>query len=131
MIHEGEVIERSVQFTEEMVSVFSTLTKDTAPVHFDRGTALNMGFKDRIVHGFLISAFYSELLGCHLPGPDSVIQKINLDLVSPVYVGDILNFRVAVTRITEAVKAVSLSLSATNGDGVVVNRGSAVCILRR
>jgi 3-hydroxybutyryl-CoA dehydratase len=131
MIEEGAAVERLVTFTDDMLSAFSALTNDSAPVHFDRATAVGMGFKDRIVHGFLVSSIYSEMLGCRLPGPGSVIQKVSVDLVAPVYVGDTLSFRVAVTRFTEAVMAVSLSLSATNDQGAVVNRGSAVCILRR
>jgi acyl dehydratase len=131
VIEVGAVVERTVTFTNEMVSTFSALTGDAAPVHFDQEIAVRMGFRDRIVHGFLVSSIYSEMLGCHLPGPNSVIQRVNVDLVCPVYVGDTLRFRVAVTRFSEAVNAVSLSLSATNGQDVVVSRGSAVCILRR
>jgi 3-hydroxybutyryl-CoA dehydratase len=126
-----EFAERSVTFTDEMVSAFCGLTNDSAPVHFDRDTAIAMGFKDKIVHGLLVAAIYSELLGCRLPGPNSIIQKLSLDMVAPVFVGDTISFRVVVTRFSEAVKAVSLSLSATNREGIVVSRGSAVCILRR
>jgi 3-hydroxybutyryl-CoA dehydratase len=130
MYQEGSAFDRSVRFTEEMVAAFAALTGDRAPVHVDHASAIEMGFKGRIVHGFLVSAMYSEILGCHLPGPNSVIQKVNIDLIAPVFIGDTIDFRAVVTRVTESVRAVSLSLSATNSSGTLVNRGTAVCILR-
>jgi acyl dehydratase len=130
-MEEGRTASRIVTFTDAMVSSFAEITEDNAPVHLDQAVAHSMGFNGRIVHGFLVSSMYSTLLGCHLPGPDSIIQKLSVDLVAPVYIGDTVEFVVKVARITEAVRAISLALSATNGKGILVSRGSAVCILRQ
>jgi 3-hydroxybutyryl-CoA dehydratase len=89
-----------------------------------------MGFPAPIAHGLLIGAMYSSLLGRDLPGPNSVIMKLALDMVQPVLIGDGIEYSASVSRLTDAMQAVELRLSATNGQGVVVSRGTAVCVLR-
>lgn len=117
-------------FEEVHLEAFADLTDDRAPVHFDREHAISLGFQDRIVHGFLVSSIFSEILGCDLPGSSSVIQKFSVDLIAPVYIGVELAYLVEVTRVSEAVGAVSLSLKAVDVRGTTVCRGSAVCVVK-
>ena len=126
----GQFYEREVTLTEERLRQFVELSGDSAPAHVDLAHAQALGFRDRIVHGFLVAVPYSAMLGMHLPGGNTVIQKLQLDMVAPVFVGDTLTYRVAVERIVPAVKAVVLSLSAHNDRGELVSRGSATCVFR-
>ena len=50
--------------------------------------AIQLGFKDRVVHGFLISSIFSAILGNELPGKHSVIRNINLNFINPLYSND-------------------------------------------
>lgn len=131
MIGVGSETERTVIFTEEIVASFAKITGDRAPVHFDQNFAQKLGYREPIVHGFLVSSFFSEMLGCHLPGPDSVIQKFSIDFHAPVYINQTIRFKIRVTQVAEAVSAVSLSLTATNEENQVICQGKAVCILRQ
>ena len=128
---QGQSFDRQVTLTEERLRQFVELSGDSAPAHVDAAHARALGFRDHIVHGFLVSVPYSAMLGMHLPGSNTVIQKLQLDMVAPVFVGDTLNYTVTVERIVPAVRAVVLSLSARNERNEVVSRGSATCVFRR
>lgn len=127
---EGQECSTSVTIGESEIDAFIRLTGDTAPVHTDANHARQLGFPDRIAHGLLVGSMYSTLLGLHLPGPNTVIVKLAMDLLQPVMLGDTLEYRVRVTRISEAVNSVTLSLSATNQHSQLVNRGSAICVFK-
>ncbi len=128
---EGQSVSDEMTVTEELLQAFVSISGDRAPLHTDQEHALKMGFPDRMIHGLLVAMPYSRLLGMRLPGANTVIQKIQLDMLAPVRVGDTLCYSVAVQRLVPAVRACVLSLSATNSHGEVVNRGSATCIFRR
>jgi 3-hydroxybutyryl-CoA dehydratase len=129
-ISAGQSVVRTVTIDAGMVQAFADLTGDRAPVHLDSVHARALGYSGPIAHGMLVASMYSRLLGQELPGPNTVILKLALDMVKPVDIGETLDYKVAVARTVESMRAVSLDLSATNGRGEVVSRGSAVCVFR-
>jgi acyl dehydratase len=56
--------------------------------------------------------------------------KLSLDLLKPAYIGDIIQYQVTVSRISEAAGTVVLDLSAKNAIGERVSRGTAVCLYK-
>ncbi len=126
-ISEGQLITGKLVITRELVDGFMLLTGDQALVHVDLLHAQRLGFGDRIAHGFLVGSGYSRLLGMFLPGANTVIQKVHLDMVGPVFIGDTITYEVRVDRIILAVKCVKLILSASNQAAQVINKGIAVC----
>jgi acyl dehydratase len=127
---EGQSYTASVTVTSEKLAAFVDLTGDVAPIHTDPGFAAAKGHKACLAHGLLVGSFYSTILGCHLPGPNTVIARIALDMLRPVYVGDVLAYTARVERVSEAVGSVSLALFAVNQSGETVSRGTAVCVFR-
>jgi len=126
----GQQCTSTVAIGEKELSGFIALTGDTAPLHTDSETAVRKGFAGRLAHGMLVGSFYSTILGCQFPGPNTVISRISLDMLKPVYIGDVLTYRVLVESISEAVSSVRLALSATNQHGHVVNKGMATCVFK-
>jgi len=129
-LSEGQRHTMSVGIDQDKLDAFAALTGDHAPVHTDSDFAAAKGYTGCVAHGLLVSSFYSTILGCHLPGPNTVIMQVTTNMVKPVYVGDIIEYSVSVERVSEGVGSVSLSLSATNQNGEAVNRGTAICIFR-
>lgn len=126
----GDLRKETVEITSEMIQSFINLTKDKALVHVEPSQAKKMGFDRCIIHGFLVNCGYSRILGMFLPGGNTVIHKIQLDMLLPVYVGDTITYEVYVDKIITAVRAVQLRLSAVNQEGKVVNKGTAICVFR-
>lgn len=127
-IGEDDKCVRTVVFDQTRFDAFIELTDDRALVHVDEAHAKNMGYPTVIAHGLLVASSYSRMLGMFLPGPNSVIQSIKLDMLHPVFLGDIVRFEVVVVRKVESVKAVKLSLAAFNQHDVTVGRGTAQCV---
>lgn len=126
----GQHYEEVVEFTQELLDGFCTLSGDRALAHVDGEHARRMGFDGRILHGMLTCLPYSRILGMFLPGSTTVIHSLKVDMVAPAYVGDSLTYRVEVERLLAAVNSVSLRLSARTAEDKLVNRGTAVCVFR-
>ena len=125
---EGQSWQEKIEITDKLVQGFISLTKDRALGHVDPEHAAKMGFDRCVVHGFLVSSGYSRILGMFLPGSNTVIHKVQIDMLAPVFVGDVITYKVHVGRIITAVKSVQLKLSAVNQDGEQVNKGMATCV---
>jgi acyl dehydratase len=126
----GMSANRAVTITEGLIRQFVQLTGDDAPVHLSDDHAKALGFKSRIVHGLLIGSMYSELLGCQLPGPNSVILKLSLDMVKPVQIGETVAFSVVINSVSEGARSVTLGLAGASFTNGQVSRGTAVCVFR-
>lgn len=126
---EGMEFTDTVFFGDALVQDFIRLTGDRAPAHLDATKARVMGFAGRIVHGLLIAAPFSTILGMHLPGPRTVIQSMQLDFRQPVLVGQHVFYRVKLRRLVPAARTAIVDLSA-EVDDVVALTGNAKCIFR-
>jgi 3-hydroxybutyryl-CoA dehydratase len=122
----GMSSERSYQFTDQRVALFSSLVDDMAPVHMDSEYARNQGFDGKIVHGLFVQSIISGILGNEIPGPRSVINSLNMKMHNPVLVGEMVNYHVEITSLTPSVAAVSLHFQGLV-DGKVAISGKALC----
>lgn len=129
-IEAGQSAQTVVTFTADLLEDFGSLSADRAPVHADDGHGRAMGFQGRIAHGFLVAMPYSRMLGMILPGANTVIHSVDLQMAAPVHVGDTVTYRVTVQKLIPSVRSVKLSLQAENQRGETVSRGSATCVFR-
>ena len=123
----GQRVSREVVLERELVDSFASMVQDQAPVHSSPTHASALGFGRPIVHGFLLGSLFSGLLGERLPGPKSVIAKLELKFVRPVFVGDSVRVSIEVVALSPATGSVSLNLCLDYGDQVAVH-GRAVCV---
>ncbi|KAK9166184.1 hypothetical protein Scep_001375 [Stephania cephalantha] len=86
ILHIGDVLTSSKQFSDQDVLQFSNLTLDFNPLHFDPHIARQSGFRDRIVHGILVASLFPRTIAFHFAGAVYVSQS--LQFKSPVYVGE-------------------------------------------
>lgn len=95
----GDEYIMEVTFTEDMVNQFSILSGDNNPIHMDDNKVDIKYHKKRIVHGMLIGAFFSNIIGTKLPGFGTVYISQNFDFIKPVYVGETVMIIVRIKRI--------------------------------
>lgn len=99
----------SAKITDEMMNQFLSISGDSNPLHQDPEYAHECGFKGRVVYGFLTSAFYSTLIGVHLPGKYALLQGIKkINFLKPVFVDDQLMIFGKISHINEAFKVVEI-----------------------
>ena len=77
-----------IKITESMVRTFGDFSGDLNPLHMDTKFAESTPFKKRIVHGMLLSTFFSRLVGMNLPGKNALYFSQTLNFRSPCYIDD-------------------------------------------
>ena len=125
-IYEG--YEQSFQHlvTVDEVDSFAKLTGDYNPVHIDTDYAKLTNFGKRVVHGMLTSSFISTIIGMRIPGPGSLWLSQTINFVNPTYIGDIIEIKATVTRVSRSTRTVTLSISITNQNGLKLVEGESV-----
>lgn len=107
----GKRAEFSKTISESDVYLFAGITGDMNPVHIDKVRAANSFSKQRIVHGALVSAMISNVIGMSLPGPGSIYMEQNSKFIRPVFIGDIIT---AVVEIEEIISKEKVNGDETN-----------------
>jgi 3-hydroxybutyryl-CoA dehydratase len=121
-----------VQVTTAMMDGFGEISGDLNPLHRDQSFAVTHGFKDTVVYGLLISMFYSQLVGVHLPGRYALLHGIDIDFVAPAYPGDILNVSGEIIYLNESCRRIEMRASIVDQGGTSVSKAKLrVGLLKR
>jgi acyl dehydratase len=129
-IEPGDAYAEAITLTAERVAQFIGLTRDRAGVHVDEGFSRQIGFDGNVVHGFLLCAYFSRILGMELPGENAVIGSVKLEFHEPVYVGETVEYRAEVRRVLRPLGSVHLDLRIEGPGGKRAVLGTATCAFR-
>lgn len=119
----GRKAERTVSITPELLEAFVALSGDSNAIHVDDGPAQALGFRGRVVHGLLLGALVSGLIGMDLPGRPGILQGVQLSFHNPCYVGDTIQIAAEVTEFFESVQVAVLQVVVRNTAGVSLATG--------
>ena len=122
----GDTATRSRTVRAEDIELFTELTGDRNPVHYDADLAARSRFGGIVVQGGVTSGPLNALVAEDLPGPGSVFLAVSWRFLAPVRPGDVLTARAVVTSVREDKPVTGLDTTITNQDDVVVLDGSAV-----
>jgi 3-hydroxybutyryl-CoA dehydratase len=114
--------EFQVMLAPEMMDAFARLSGDDNPLHVDPSYAVQAGFRGPVVFGLLTSSFYSQLVGVHLPGKMALLHGIDVDFVSPAFVGDTLRVSGEIKDLVEAYQRIELRARITNQHDKVISK---------
>ena len=127
----GESRELTKTFTSTELQQFGEISQDFNPLHFDAEFAKTTRFKRPILHGHLVTALFSGLLGGHLPGKGSVYLSQTFQYVAPVHVGEAVIARVQVQEIFHSRAIVTMETTIRKEDGTVCVKGEAKVMVPR
>ena len=122
----GDVASRTRTVTVRDIELFTELTGDRNPVHYDSQLARRSRFGGIVVQGGVTSGLLNAVVAEDLPGPGSVFLHVDWAFRAPVRPGDVITAAVEVTSIRDDKPVTTLSTTITNQDGVVVLDGTAV-----
>src|SRR4051812_19484440 len=125
-IQVGDSERRTRHVSRRDVELFTEITGDRNPIHYDDDLATRSRFGGIVVQGGVTSGLLNALVAEELPGPGSVFLNVNWNFRLAVRPGDVLTARVEVTGVREDKPVTTLATSITNQDGVVVLDGTAV-----
>lgn len=123
----GQRASLSREIRPEYIELFSEISGDYNPVHYDEEVAAASPFGEIIVQGGVTSSVLNAVVAQDLPGPGSVFLQLDLTFRAPVRPGDVITGTVEVTEVRLDKPITQLDVSVTRDDGVTALSGHAVC----
>ncbi len=122
----GDTARRSRAVTSRDIELFTEMTGDRNPLHYDAELAGKTRFGGIIVQGGVTTGLLNAVVAEDLPGPGSVFLNLNLDFHAPVRPGDEITAEVEVLEARTDKPITKLRTTITRQDGVVAVSGTAV-----
>ena len=122
----GDSARRSRVVQARDIELFTEITGDRNPLHYDEAAATASRFGGLIVQGGVTSGLLNAVVAEDLPGPGSVFLHVDWSFRAPVKPGDEITAEVEVTEVREDKPMTTLRTTITNQDGTVVLDGSAL-----
>lgn len=113
--------------TARDIELFTEMTGDRNPLHYDAAAAQRSRFGEIIVQGGITTGILNAVVAQELPGPGSVFLEAHWKFLAPVRPGDEIVGSVEVTEVRDDKPITHLETVVTRGDGTVVLSGTAVC----
>jgi acyl dehydratase len=119
----GATARRSRTVQHRDIELFTEMTGDRNPLHYDEAAATASRFGGIIVQGGVTSGLLNAVVAEDLPGPGTVFLRVAWDFTAPVRPGDTITAEVEVLEVHATKPVAKLRTTVTNSDGVVVLDG--------
>jgi acyl dehydratase len=123
----GQSARRSRLVTARDIELFTKISGDRNPLHYDADFAARTRFGGIVVQGGVSTAVLNAVVAEDLPGPGSVFLQLDLRFLAPVRPGDVITGEVVVTSARADKPVTHLDVRVVRDDGVVAVEGTAVC----
>ena len=122
----GDTARRSRVVRARDIELFTELTGDRNPLHYDDVRARSSRFGGIIVQGGVTSGLLNAVVAEDLPGPGSVFLHVDWSFKAPVRPGDEITAEVEVLEARADKPLTKLRTTIANQDGTVVLDGTAL-----
>jgi acyl dehydratase len=122
----GDVATRRRVVSARDIELFTAITGDRNPLHYDAAAAAASRFGGIVVQGGVTTGLLNAVVAEDLPGPGSVFLHTDWSYRAPVRPGDTITAEVEVLDVRADKPITRLRTTITNQDGVVVVDGSAL-----
>src|SRR5215813_4293772 len=123
----GQRAERSRTVKAIDIELFTRISGDRNPLHYDEKAAKATRFGGIVVQGGITSAILNAVVAEDLPGPGTVFLHVDWNFRAPVRPGDTITGAVEVTDVRHDKPITKLRTTVTRDDGTIVLDGTAVC----
>ena len=122
----GETARRTRKVTDRDIELFTEISGDRNPLHYDPDFAARSRFGEIIVQGGVTSGLLNAVVASDLPGPGSVFLHVDWSFKAPVRPQDEITAEVEVLEARQDKPITRLRTTITRQDGVVVLDGTAL-----
>ena len=122
----GQIARRTRTVRERDIALFTELTGDRNPLHYDEEAAAGSRFGGIIVQGGVTTGLLNAVVAEDLPGPGSVFLHVDWSFTAPVRPGDEITAEVEVLEARADKPITKLRTTITNQEGAVVLDGTAL-----
>ncbi|MCG6877515.1 MAG: MaoC family dehydratase [Betaproteobacteria bacterium] len=123
----GQKASRTRAVTARDIELFTEMSGDRNPLHYDEAAARATPFGAIVVQGGVTSAILNAVVAEDLPGPGTVFMQVNWNFKAPVRPGDTITGEVRITKVRADKPITELETRILRGDGTLVLDGTAVC----
>lgn len=123
----GTVARRSRTVSRRDIELFTEMTGDRNPLHYDEAVAKASRFGEIVVQGGVTSAILNALVAEDLPGPGTVFLHVDWSFKAPVRPGDTITGLAEVLEVRDDKPITKLRTQVVRQDGTVVLEGEALC----
>jgi acyl dehydratase len=123
----GQRAERSRVIADRDIELFTAISGDRNPLHYDAERARRTRFEGIVVQGGVTSAILNAVVAEDLPGPGTVFLHVSWDFKAPIRPGDTITGQVEVTKVRHDKPITELVTRVVRGDGTIALEGTAVC----
>jgi acyl dehydratase len=121
----GSRAERSRTTSMRDIEMFSEMTGDRNPIHYDAELAANSPFGGLIVQGGVTTGLLNAVVAEDLPGPGTVFLETNWRFVKAVRVGETITASVTIEQVREDKPICRLKTIIRNADAETCVVGTA------
>jgi len=125
MLSVGDSARRVRAITSRDIELFTELTGDRNPLHYDDAAASASRFGGVIVQGGVTSGLLNAVVAEDLPGPGSVFLHVDWRFLQPVRPGDTITAEVELLSMRDDKPIYELRTTITNQHDEVVLDGRA------
>ena len=122
----GDVARRTRRVSRRDIELFTEMTGDRNPLHYDEEVAAASRFGGLIVQGGVTTGLLNAVVAEDLPGPGSVFLHVDWSFKAPVRPGDEITAEVEVLEVRPDKPISRVRTTITNGAGAVVLDGNAL-----
>jgi acyl dehydratase len=123
----GQTARRSRLVSAKDIELFTEMTGDRNPLHYDQGYAAGSPFGTIIVQGGVTTGILNAIVAEQLPGPGSVFLHVDWSFRAPVRPGDTITGIIEVVSARDDKPITHLKTTVVRQDDVVALEGTAVC----
>ena len=124
-------LEWNVRVTDVLIDDFAAAISDYNPIHMMHDKAVEAGFKTRIFHGAGLVGLISSTVANKLPGPGSILLKIDASYLKPAYLGDELICTLSVDKIYKLKEIIRFSYLIRNRASEKLALGSVTVMVSK
>jgi acyl dehydratase len=127
MPHVGQRAERTRAVESRDIELFTEISGDRNPLHYDEALAKQTRFGGIVVQGGITSAILNAVVAEDLPGPGTVFLHVDWSFKAPVRPGDEITGKVEILEVRQDKPITKLKTEVVRDDGTVVLTGTALC----
>jgi acyl dehydratase len=119
----GQLFQQDFVINQNIQDHFIQLSKDRNPMQTDEFYSNQYGFEGRVMHGNILNAFLSYVIGECLPIKNVVIQSQSIEYKNPIYINTQIKFEMLVDSVVESVNVVIFKFKFLSLEGKVFAKG--------
>ena len=121
----GQTASRTLTVTSEHVRLYTEITGDRNPLHYDEEFVAGTKFGRLVVQGGITTGILHALVAQDMPGPGTVFLSQDWKFTAPVFIGDTITATATVLHVHDTKPVCRMGIEIARTDGQIVLQGEA------